>query len=391
MKITVSTTELKSALGVVAPAIAKRNIIPILECILVEAQDGKVKITATDMENTVIVPVEAVTSQSSDFAIALPYELLTKVAASLPAHEPVSLEFDAGFACNVTQGNTSAYKFNGQDPAEYPKTDIDAVEFSASIPFGKLRSSYKEAIGFVCSPTEFRPAMSGVFTTLSANASEVVATNGHWLYQNEIGVIGCDSPFSFILSSKAAQLICKQEFSPDADVQVNMLESGKCLFDFINADGITSSTVICQPIDAQYVHYKSVIPNLAQAHTCIAIENNSALKDMLKRLIVTAEQAQFDIYVSYNPEQGCTFSSNSTERGTSGIERVHIEDDPNGNRMPFEASLNGKLFLGCIEVFADADEFQAYYFGQGKAVLIKDRKDGEVTVLLMPLMTNKNS
>lgn len=394
MEITLSPADLKAALSAVAHAVPKRTILTILECILIEVIEGKVTITATDMENTVTVPIAAQLSLLDDYAIALPYELLTKVATNLPNHEPVCLEFNTDFICHVSQGSTSNYKFPGQDPAEYPKPEIADALHTASVPFGKLRSAYKEASGFTIGSDSFQLALTGIYTVLSPEqgASEIVATNGHWLYRNELGgcVASCDTEFSFILPVRAAQLICKQEFDADAYIGIALLHNGKCLFDFVSESGVTTSTIVCQLVDAKYVQYKNVIPDIGNAHTCIDFENHGGMKDMLKRLITTADQAQFALTVSYTPGQECVFLSQSAERGTSGLEKLTtMEEDSKRTYQPFTICLNSKLFLGCIEAFSGDDQLRFYYFAENKPVLLKSEENGSVTVLLMPIMPLK--
>ena len=94
MKLTIERAALLRALGHVQSVVERRNTIPILSNVMLDARDGNLGLTATDMEIAIVetVPAEIATAG----AITAPAHTLYDIVRKLPDGAQIEIETDAG-------------------------------------------------------------------------------------------------------------------------------------------------------------------------------------------------------------------------------------------------------------------------------------------------------
>ena len=93
MKITCERSYLANALGVAGRAVSSRNTLPILANVLLETEDDRLKLTATDLDTAIRGVIPA--SVAENGAVAVPAGVLTDVVSKLP-DAPITLEMQDG-------------------------------------------------------------------------------------------------------------------------------------------------------------------------------------------------------------------------------------------------------------------------------------------------------
>src|SRR3954471_1287218 len=105
LKITVSKDELVAALGVVSRAVSTRTSVQILSGILLEAQNGELRVAATDMELSLRANVAA--HRAADAASVLPGGPWADIARLLRTGEVTIEHKPAESVVHVTSGTAS--------------------------------------------------------------------------------------------------------------------------------------------------------------------------------------------------------------------------------------------------------------------------------------------
>ena len=85
MKFSVSQTELLQALQLVSSAVPSRTTLPVLSNILVEATDGALQLTATDLDLS--ISTKATADVKSEGSLTVPAKKLLELARKLPKEE----------------------------------------------------------------------------------------------------------------------------------------------------------------------------------------------------------------------------------------------------------------------------------------------------------------
>src|SRR4029453_5582852 len=87
LKVTCSRDELAAALGIAARGLSTRSAVQVLTGILLQPQDGKLTLAATDMELSLRASVTG--DVEGDGAVAVPGGLLAALGNPRPAHQGV--------------------------------------------------------------------------------------------------------------------------------------------------------------------------------------------------------------------------------------------------------------------------------------------------------------
>lgn len=254
---TVDAAEFARRLGFVTGAIARRNTIPILDCVLLEARAGTVSLTATNLDQ-----------QSS-----------AELAADVP--QPGAVCIDAGRLATIVSRMTGALTITLEDAtlklmagrarAEMPTLPASDFNSLSGIDDGQTFEIASGVLGagfgsvmHATSTEEARYYLNGVFVQPVGGALVFTATDGHRLASLRVTAglpAGLDFD-SFIVPRAVLRDYVK--FCERADGPVQMTVSDRRLE--LCAHGERHITKL---IDGTYPDYERVIPKAAGARIAV--------------------------------------------------------------------------------------------------------------------------
>ncbi len=186
MKFKADRATLLKALGHVQSVVEKRNTLPILANILINARDGRLALTATDMEIAVVQ--EAAANVSQEGATTAPAATLYEIVRKLPEGVEVEFEHGGGDAALVLRAGRFATSLNALPVDDFPVMTAGSLPHRFSLPARVLRGMI-DRTRFAISTEETRYYLNGIY--LHATESEgtpvlrAVATDGHRLARVE--------------------------------------------------------------------------------------------------------------------------------------------------------------------------------------------------------------
>jgi DNA polymerase-3 subunit beta len=163
MNFVVSSSALLKHLQSISGVLSTSNALPILDNFLVEVGDGRLTISASDLETTMRTSMEAETKEQGK--IAIPAKLLLDVLKALPDQPCAFLVNPTNFSIEISydNGKSKMTGFNGDD---YPKTP--SIENSNQLKVsGEIISKAINKTLFATGNDELRPVMSGVYCQFS--------------------------------------------------------------------------------------------------------------------------------------------------------------------------------------------------------------------------------
>ena len=113
-----SRDELLHALGIVSRGVSTRTTVQILSGILLEAEEGTLRLAATDMEVSLRTSLEA--KVESEGSVVVPGRLLLELARLLPEAE-VSLEHKPEEAAVEIRCGSASYRLHTYNPEDFPR------------------------------------------------------------------------------------------------------------------------------------------------------------------------------------------------------------------------------------------------------------------------------
>ena len=347
MKFIVTTDNLSAGTRRVQNAVSTKPILPILNNILIEAQNGQVCLTAFDNEMRITTAVSAMVTE--DGAITLPAKNFANIVGAQQSGD-ISIENDAGsndvrFACHKVK-----YNLNGINATDFPQADLFEEEWGFSISGRDLVECLKR-VCYARSEDESRKALNGIYVSVKDGIRTVAATDGRRLALTEQAIEnyqpaeaapadgdGAEKPSDFILPYKVViELISSIDQSKEVKIH---LTRSMAVFE----NGAT--TIMSKLVEQKYPNYRSVVP--ANFDNEVSIPRALFL-DVLKRAKMMI--GDNDNSVNLEVKENVMEISASSEKG-SFIETV----DVTLKGEPITLSLNPDFMAEPLKVL-NCDQF----------------------------------
>lgn len=278
MKFVVSSSALLGLLQTTGKVISSKNTLPILDYFLFDLKEGALKITASDLETTLVatLPVENVEKEG---LIAVPAKLMLDSLKEF-SEQPLTIEADESTWEIVVSWKTGKFTIPGTSGLSYPNLpELGEGKQQVSVSVDSLLSGINKTI-FATADDEMRPVMNGVFVSIAPGGITYVATDAHKLVKYSAPV-DTDLTASFILPKKPANLlrgVLPRELN---DIQVEF-DDKNVLFTLKNY------TLICRLIEGNYPNYNAVIPTNNPNKVVV---DRLELLNGIKRVAVCANQS----------------------------------------------------------------------------------------------------
>ncbi len=343
MKFIISSATLLKALQNVNGVILANNTLPILDNFLFELSEGKLQITASDLETTMIVSVSP--DMAEEFgSIAVPAKILIETLKTF-SNIPISFtSHPETFAITIAteEGN---FKIAGQNADEFPKQPEMPDTTAITLNSGFLSSAIHHTI-LATGNDELRPVMSGVYCELNEEGVTFVATDAHKLVRYRRADVKTGVEASFILPKKPLHQL--RNALADLDESVNIEYNEKnAYFAFHNIH------LYCRLIEGKYPNYEVVIPKdnpnrlivdrvqLVNSLRRVGIYANQSTQQVRfkisgKELILSAEDVD---YANEAKERlNCSYEGDDMEIGFSSRFMYELVNNIEGEQVLIEMS-----------------------------------------------------
>lgn len=282
MKLAITKEQLLTGLQSVQNVVSSRTTLPILNNVLLQASEGHLKLTATDLDVTVSCSVEA--TVNSPGATTLPVKKLSSIARELATNE-LELEVDDKHICAIRSG-PSFYKIHGLSAEEFPPFPQFKEDKRVVLPQETIRNMLRKT-SFAVSSDETRYVLNGIFFSLKDQKLTMVATDGRRLALVDEEVdIGEQSSGEFIVPSKAVNEL-SHLLQDKGEVEIKFTDNQVAFS--LTAEKSPSALVISKLIEGNYPNYKQVIPSESKER--IALMREELLHALRRAEIMTSEKS----------------------------------------------------------------------------------------------------
>jgi len=267
MKIFGLQENLKQALAAVSHVAGKNVNLPILNNILIKAEDGKIRLIATNLEIGVISTVRGKIEQEGSFTVNA--KILSDCINLLP-NKKVGLnqkDSDLLLDCENFQS-----KVRGQSAEEFPLIPEVDRSFYFSAPAAEIKNAITQVI-FATASSETRLELSGVLFVFSANALTVAATDSYRLAEKKIKIKAKtenEEEKRIIIPAKTLQELLRilsvnqAEETEEAASEINFyISDNQALFTY------GSTELVSRLIEGQYPDYQQIIPAVGKTKISI--------------------------------------------------------------------------------------------------------------------------
>lgn len=370
MKATIERATLLKCLSHVQSVVERRNTIPILSNVLIEAAgDGTVKVMATDLDLQVVESLGAVSVESPG-AITVSAHLLFDIARKLPDGSQVSLE-TADNRMTVKAGR-SRFSLPTLPRDDFPVIVEGDLPTSFELPATTL-AQLIDRTRFAISTEETRYYLNGIFLHVTDEDLRAAATDGHRLARYTISrPDGAEGMPDVIVPRKCvAELRKLLEEALDTNVQID-LSASKIRFTLGGENGVVLTSKL---IDGTFPDYSRVIPT--GNDKLLKLDPKSFWQGVDRVATIATEKTRAVKMALENDR--VTLSVTSPDNGTAA-EEVPASYAAQGFEIGFNANYL-KDILGQIE----GDSVELHLADAGAPTLIRQDDKSPALYVLMPM------
>ena len=284
MKLVCNQSDLSTNMTLVSRAVPSRPTHPVLANVLLQAdaQKSQVSLTAFDLSLGIRTSFPAEVETSG--AITLPAKLLNDIVARLPQGE-ITLEDEAAEVpfCATIASTSGRYQVHGMGVDDFPELPILEKGEAIELPAEALLEGIKGSL-LAASTEEAKQILSGVHLSVSQDALEFAATDGHRLavvkrvFETETEDL---SDLEVTIPAKALRELERMLGTrQSSEVSLNC-DRGQIVFEWAD-QCLTSRT-----LEGQYPAYRQLIPH--QFERQITMDRRQLLS-ALERIAVLADQ-----------------------------------------------------------------------------------------------------
>ena len=225
MRVTIERSGFLKALNHVQSVVERRNTIPILSNVLVQAKSGQVKLTATDLDIEIVESVPAEVAREG--AITVAAHMLYDIVRKLQDGAQLELE-QAGDTGRVSiRAGKSRFALQALPPEDFPDLSSGEMGNTFSLAAKDLKFLI-ERTRFAISTEETRYYLNGIYfhEVAKANVLRAVATDGHRLAQAELPLpSGASGMAGIIVPRKTVLEVVKLLEGEEGEVEVAVSSS----------------------------------------------------------------------------------------------------------------------------------------------------------------------
>lgn len=373
MRFLVSSTTLFSHLQAISRVINSKNSLPILDCILVELNDGTITMTASDSETTLSTSIE-VSEYEGEGRFAISSKTILEALKENP-EQPLNFNINTDTMEITVKYPNGKYSMMAQNGDEYPlPKQMGSEVVNLTMAADVMLTGINRCI-FATADDELRPVMNGIYFDISQQDVTLVSSDGHKLVRNKSFASTGNEKAAFILPKKPSNLLKNLLPKEQGDVQI-CFDDKNAMFTMENYQ------MTCRLIEGRYPNYNSVIP---QNNPHKAVVDRAIFISALKRVSVFSSQASSLIKLSLK-ENSMTISAQDIDFSTSAEETLTCQYDGKDMSIGFKSSflidiLNNISSQNVIIELADPSR-------AGLIVPEEQEENEDLLMLLMPMMLN---
>jgi DNA polymerase III subunit beta len=365
MKATIERAVLLKSLGHVQSVVERRNTIPILSNVLMEArEDGSLRLMATDLDLQVDETIQANVSQPG--ATTVSAHTFFDIVRKLPEGSQVEISAAEG-KMQVVAGR-SRFNLSTLPRDDFPVIAEGDLPTRFELPAATLRQII-EKTRFAISSEETRYYLMGIFIHVIDDQMRAAATDGHRLARVTVPKPdGADGMPDVIVPRKAVAELYRLLEELEGTVEVS-LSPTKIRF------GLGSAILTSKLIDGTFPDYNRVIPT---ANDKLLKLDPKSFSQGVDRVSTIASEKTRAVKMSLDRDK-VTLSVTSPENGLA-TEEVPADYTADG----LEIGFNAKYLLDILSEI-DGDTVEVHLADAAAPTLLRENDKSNALYVLMPM------
>jgi len=369
MKLVCSKSNLLSGVQIVSKAVPNKTTMSILECILVDASQGAIKLTANDMELGIETIIEGEIIEKG--IIALDAKIFLEIVRKLPDSDIV-IETDDSFKTTIT---CEKAKFNIIGKSGEDFSYLPAIEKDDNIIISQftLKEVVRQTI-FSISDNDNNKLMTGELFDINGDELKVVSLDGHRISIRKIQLKNSYEPKKVVVPGKTLSEVSKiLPGDADSDVTISFTEK-HIVFEFDN------TTVVSRLIEGEYFRIDQMLSS--DYETKVKINKKEFLNCIDRATLLVKEGDKKPIIINITDE-----SMELKINSVVGSMKEDIDIEKQGKDLMI--GFNPKFLIDALRVIDDED-VDLYMVNPKAPCFIKNPEESYIYLILPVNFTTVN-
>jgi len=331
MKVHVKQQQLAHCLSMASRAVSPRSTLPVLSNILIKTDEGRLRISATNLELGITCWIGA--RIESEGAITVPARTFTDLVSTLPSDKVILTLDNSTLTLNVKCG-TSETNIKGIDAEEFPPIPVPNLDEGVPLNVTNFKEMVSQ-VAFSASTDEARPVLTGVLLKLDGDNITMAATDGFRISIREDSITNpVPQPIEAIIPARALAELARIIGSSDETLIMTFPpDRGQVIFH------IDDLELASQLIEGSFPNYSAIIPQSFKTHTLLS--TNGLLK-ACKQAEIIAREGTNVAKLNIIPE---------TDEASPGILEISAQSEQTGtSEVLVDASVDGVPLLVAFNV-----------------------------------------
>jgi DNA polymerase-3 subunit beta len=367
MKIYCNRTELNKALNNVSHSVPVRTTSSILEGILINVEDNKMKLTSTDTNMTIETVIDVDSEGKCEFVV--PAKLFSAIISKLP-EEDMMIDHDndkSKINIRCAGSNSEIICFRGD---EYPKIKLNEGENVIYLSKEDVKKLIKKT-AFSASTDEFNRIITGVLLEIKDGSMKMVGVDPYRIATYKIDVDNKED-IRVIIPAKLIMEVAKF-ISDDGEDQMSFeIVNNKVIMKFDN------NKVIINTYSGKFIDYERILNKEGDIN--VRVKRNDLLKSTERASLLAS--VQNNNLIRFNIQKDMIYINSLNEEGNIE-EKVEIIND--GDEL--NIGINSKYLKDALSVVED-EEVLINFKDSVSPAIIKPLKGDKYSYLILPIRLN---
>ena len=366
MKVIFSKSSLLNGINIVLKAVPSKTTMSILECILINAMEDTVTLTANDMELGIETKVEA--NIVTKGQVAIDAKLFSEIIRKLPDSDIV-LEVDENYVVTILCDNAN-FKISGKQGDDFSFLPYIEKDHYISVSQFTLKEIIKQTI-FSISQNDNNKLMTGELLEVRENELKVVSLDGHRISIRNVNLKESYENQKVVIPGKTLMEISKILPGENEKEVLIFFRDNYISFEF------DQTVVVSRLIEGEYFKIDQMLSNDYETKVTV---NKRELLDCIERSTLLIRESDKKPIILAIDDGKMELSLNSA----IGSMKEDILIHKNGKDIMI--GFNPRFLIDALRVIDD-EEVSIYFVNAKAPCYIKD-EEGKYIYLILPVNFN---
>jgi len=330
MKVSVTQQNLAHGLNIVSRAVAARTTLPVLSNILLATDEGRLRLSATNLELGITCWIGAKIEEEGSFTV--PARTFIDLVNTLP-NESLNLELNSRTQSMEVHSTASTAEVKGIDAQEFPPMPVPDVDNSVQLNVADFKEMIQQVV-FAASADEARPVLMGAQINLADNELMMAAADGFRISVKRAPLsMPVATPVSIIIPAKALSELARVAVDGEQSITMSIPAGrGQVVFTLKDVE------VASQLIEGKFPDCNQIIPKTYKTRTILSTQ---AFLSACKRAEVFAREGSNVVRLNLKP---------AGESMGSVVEISAMTEETGKSEEGIEATIEGANLLIAFNV-----------------------------------------